>query len=155
MWCRGTEPRAGVVGWSAHRQRHRGGPRSGDHRPGPAEAAPCGGRRPAPGHPTDRGGHRLVAGGYPEAHHFTRSVGRLLAVTAQDGMNMLVTDVPAAPGSSGSPLLDPNGTVVGVIFGGSLQRLHAGRAGRRRSRPAGRPTGGALIERRAAVPHRR
>ncbi|MEZ5233973.1 MAG: serine protease [Acidimicrobiales bacterium] len=61
----------------------------------------------------------LVAGGYPEAHHFTRSVGRLLAVTAQDGMNMLVTDVPAAPGSSGSPLLDPSGTVVGVIFGGS------------------------------------
>lgn len=61
----------------------------------------------------------LVAGGFPEAHHFTRSVGSLLAVTTQDGMDMLVTDVPAAPGSSGSPLLDPSGTVVGIIFGGS------------------------------------
>lgn len=62
----------------------------------------------------------LVAGGFPEAHHFTRSSGHLLAVTTQDGMNMLVTDVPAAPGSSGSPLLDPQGTVVGIIFGGSF-----------------------------------
>ncbi len=61
----------------------------------------------------------LTAGGYPEAHQFTRSIGHLLAVTSQDGMNMLVTDVPAAPGSSGSPLLSPTGEVVGIIFGGS------------------------------------
>ncbi len=33
--------------------------------------------------------------------------------------DILVTDVPAAPGSSGSPLLNEAGEVVRIIFGGT------------------------------------
>lgn len=67
----------------------------------------------------------LTAGGYLEARQFTRTTGRLLDVTTIGGMTVLVTDVAAAPGSSGSPLLDEEGTVVGVIFGGSENRTLA------------------------------
>ena len=64
-------------------------------------------------------GTELVAGGYPRAAQFTRSIGKYMSSSTQSGMEMLLTSVPAAPGSSGSPLLNPAGEVVGIIFGGS------------------------------------
>ncbi len=61
----------------------------------------------------------VVSGGYPDAQQFVRNGGRVRFTQTVDGKRSLVTTVPAAPGSSGSPLLNRQGEVVGVIWGGS------------------------------------
>ncbi len=62
---------------------------------------------------------QVVSGGFPEAQQFIRNTGRVRFTQTVDGKRSLVTTVPAAPGSSGSPLLNLQGEVVGVIWGGS------------------------------------
>ncbi len=61
-------------------------------------------------------GTRVVAIGHPRGYEFTVSDGILSAVRSLEsgGPEMIQTTAPISPGSSGGPLLDLNGTVVGV-----------------------------------------
>jgi S1-C subfamily serine protease len=64
-------------------------------------------------------GDELVTAGYPGGRLLVRTVGTFDFVGRAGGSNVLVTDLPCEPGCSGSPVLDVDGRVVGVIVGGT------------------------------------
>ena len=61
-------------------------------------------------------GTEVVAVGHPRGYEFTVSAGIVSATRAlkEHGIEMLQTTAPISPGSSGGPLLDREGKVVGV-----------------------------------------
>ncbi|MCU0232116.1 MAG: tetratricopeptide repeat-containing serine protease family protein [Acidobacteria bacterium] len=61
-------------------------------------------------------GTEVVAVGHPRGYEFTVSAGIVSAIRAlkERGIEMLQTTAPISPGSSGGPLLDRDGLVVGV-----------------------------------------
>jgi S1-C subfamily serine protease len=75
----------------------------------------------APANP--RRGARITVVGFPGAGQLTTTTGTVLGY-GPDGLGlsdepMLVNDAPIQPGSSGSPLVDDAGRVVGVAYAGS------------------------------------
>ncbi|MCL2455679.1 MAG: serine protease [Micrococcales bacterium] len=65
-------------------------------------------------------GDRITVVGYPEGRALTVTDGTVVATTT-DPLNLslgevLVTDAPVEPGSSGSAALDADGRVVGVVY---------------------------------------
>lgn len=64
-------------------------------------------------------GDGLVTAGYPGGRLLVRTVGTFDFVARSAGANVLVTDLVCEPGCSGSPVLDEDGRVVGVIVGGT------------------------------------
>ena len=65
-------------------------------------------------------GDAVTVVGYPQGGALTLTTGRVIG-TATDPMNqnlgeVLVTDAPVEPGSSGSAVLDDDGRVVGVVY---------------------------------------
>jgi len=69
----------------------------------------------APGDPPPVG-TRVVAVGHPRGYEFTVSDGIVSATRKleRDGIELIQTTAPISPGSSGGPLLDLDGRVVGV-----------------------------------------
>lgn len=71
--------------------------------------------------PTDpRVGDRVTVVGYPQGGRLTVSEGQVIGRTS-DPLNVnlgevLVTDAPVEPGSSGSAVVDEDGEVVGVVY---------------------------------------
>jgi len=68
-------------------------------------------------------GERISVVGFPAGGRLTVTSGRILG-SAQDPLRanlgeILVTDAPLAPGSSGSPALNEAGEVVGVVYAGA------------------------------------
>jgi S1-C subfamily serine protease len=65
-------------------------------------------------------GDSVYVAGYPEGNQLTVSSGQVLATVPGSRVGMpgqiLVVSDQVKPGNSGSPLLDPNGKVVGVVF---------------------------------------
>jgi S1-C subfamily serine protease len=75
----------------------------------------------APSNP--RRGDRIRVVGFPGGGQLTTTTGAVLGY-GPDGLGvsdelMLVNDAPIQPGSSGSPLVDDGGQVVGVAYAGS------------------------------------
>lgn len=69
-----------------------------------------------------RVGERVTVVGYPLGGKLTTSQGRVVDYgndpIGRSGELMLVNDAPIAPGSSGSPLVNDGGQVVGVAYAG-------------------------------------
>lgn len=80
---------------------------------------------PLPSHPTlaaadPRPGDRVTVVGYPEGGRLTVTAGEVIGPTTdplhENLGEVLLTDAPVEPGSSGSAALDADGRVIGVVY---------------------------------------
>ncbi len=74
-----------------------------------------------------KAGERVFSLGHPEARKFTPAIGSINRIYERDGIKHIELFIKNAPGSSGSPVLNMNGEVVGIIRG-SFQGLDAAEA---------------------------
>ena len=72
-------------------------------------------------------GEKVFTLGHPEERKFTPAIGSINRVYKRDGIKHIELFIKSAPGSSGSPVLNMNGEVVGIIRG-SFQELDAAEA---------------------------
>jgi hypothetical protein len=63
-------------------------------------------------------GQRVVVIGYPLALERSVSDGVISGVRTEDGIQEIQITAPTSPGSSGSPVLDQEGRVIGVVYAG-------------------------------------
>lgn len=70
---------------------------------------------------TPRGGTTIAMVGHPLGNPLSLAQGRLLATKTQGGVAYLTVYLASAAGSSGSPLLDPRGNVVGILQRGFVR----------------------------------
>ncbi|MBQ9968398.1 MAG: trypsin-like peptidase domain-containing protein [Oscillospiraceae bacterium] len=63
-------------------------------------------------------GDSIYAIGYPLGMNNTVSDGIISAMYTEDNIEILQITAPVSPGSSGGALLDPSGTVIGIVFAG-------------------------------------
>ncbi len=70
---------------------------------------------------------QVVSLGHPKAKKFTPEIGRVNRIYKRGGTKYIELFIKNAPGSSGSPVLNMNGEVVGIIRGG-FKELEAAEA---------------------------
>jgi len=72
-------------------------------------------------------GEKVFTLGHPEERKFTPAIGSINRIYKRDGIKYIELFIKNAPGSSGSPVLNMKGEVVGIIRGG-FQELDAAEA---------------------------
>jgi len=72
-------------------------------------------------------GEKVFTLGHPEERKFTPAIGSINHIYKRDGIKYMELLIENAPGSSGSPILNMRGEVVGIIWGG-FQGLDAAEA---------------------------
>ncbi len=81
---------------------------------------PAGTVAPPAGAASPAVGSRVYVAGYPDGNQLTVTSGQVIGVTGATGLGVsgpvLEVSDTVKPGNSGSPLLDPSGRVVGVVF---------------------------------------
>ena len=63
-------------------------------------------------------GERVFTLGHPEEREFTPAIGSINRIYKRGGIKYMELFIKNAPGSSGSPILNMKGEVVGIIWGG-------------------------------------
>ncbi len=65
-----------------------------------------------------KAGEKVFTLGHPEERKFTPAIGSVNRIYKRDGIKYIELFIKNAPGSSGSPILNMNGEVVGILWGG-------------------------------------
>jgi hypothetical protein len=65
-----------------------------------------------------KAGEKVFTLGHPDERKFTPAIGSVNRIYKRDGIKYIELFIENAPGSSGSPILNMSGEVVGIIWGG-------------------------------------
>ena len=63
-------------------------------------------------------GEKIFTLGHPKAREFTQAIGSINRIYKRGGIKYMELFIKIAPGSSGSPIVNMRGEVVGIIWGG-------------------------------------